>query len=283
MILYPRRLLTALLRGASWADGDLALVSLHDTLPKLTRRRLLATGGTSAAAAAVALNPRLAAAAAAVVADPAYLRRSSYTPLVGQRFALDSWGSSDALTLVGVSDLGGGLAGRDDAFSLRFSGDPALVIGKEAIPLRNQSLGRLELFVGHVDPVGDAHFEAIVNRSVGVTRREAPRPAPGAKQPSAPARHHHVKRTVREAAARRTPHGVRLDVAFVKGSHAKRAHGWLMLNGWVVGSFASVAVDEHRAVVKLRTDRRVPRGTYQLVIGTGGPRSELEWVPVKLR
>jgi uncharacterized protein DUF6916 len=269
------------MRDCACADGDRVLVSSNHSLPKLTRRRLLATGGASAAAAAVALNPRLAAAATAVVADPAHLRRSSYAGRLGEGFAIDFWGSTQALTLVAVEDIGAGdLAGRDDAFSLIFTGDPALVLGDAATPLRNSRLGRFQLFVARVDPARDGHFQAVVNRSVGANRRQAPQPGDGPKPPVDAA--HEVKRVVKHVSARRTAHGVRLEIVLTERSHAKRAHGWLMRGDRLLGAFET-KVHDHRVVAKIVRDRRLPRGTYDLVVGAGGQAAALERMRVKLR
>jgi uncharacterized protein DUF6916 len=264
------------------ADGDQVLVSRDDSLPKLTRRHLLVAGSASGAAAMAALNPRIAAAADAITGDPLYLRRASYTGLVGERFVVDSWGSSSVLTLVSVSDIGAGdLAGRDDAFSLTFSGDPALALGNDAIPLRNGKLGRFQLFVGRVDPAPEAHFEAIVNRSVGVDRRKAPTPESSGKPPTpAP---HPATTVLKHVSTRRTSHGVRFEIELAKRSHARRAHGWLMKGKRLVGAFDSVAVHDHRFVAKVRTARRLPRGTYELFVAAGGQAATIETVRVKLR
>jgi hypothetical protein len=270
------------MRRAACVDWRPDLVSSTNSLPNLTRRRLLATGGASAAAAAIALNPRIAAAATAVAVDPPYLRRASYAGLVGERFLVDSWGSSSALTLIAVSDIGAGdLAGRDDAFSLTFSGDPALALGNGAVPLRNGKLGRFQLFVGRVDPAGEAHFEAVVNRSVGVDRRKAPKPeSPGGRPAPAP---HAAKGILKHVSTRRTPHGLRFEVALAEHSHARRAHGWLMKGDRLVGAFDSVAVREHSFTAKVPTARRLPKGTYQLFVAAGGQAAPIETVRVKLR
>jgi uncharacterized protein DUF6916 len=270
----------ALKRGGASPDGDRALVSTNDSLPKLTRRRLLATGGATAAAATVALSPRLAAAASAVVVDPAHLRRSSYAGRLGQRFAVDSWGSTQTLTLIGVSDIGAGdLAGHDEAFSLAFTGDPALALGDAPTPLRDRQLGRFALFVARVDPAGEAHFEAVVNRSVGVNRRQAPSPSTGAKQPPPV---HEARRVVQHVSARRTARGVRLEIVLDEHSRAKRAHGWLMKGERLLGVF-DTTVHEHRVIAKLPLDRRLPRRSYDLVVGAGGQGAKLERTRIKLR
>ena len=90
-----------------------------------TRRRLLAAGGAAALAATVG---ELAGVVTALgeIASPAYLRRSSYLPLVGERFELMAPGRHRVVArLVSVTDLGTGkrmrpLVGAEDAFGLLF-------------------------------------------------------------------------------------------------------------------------------------------------------------------
>jgi hypothetical protein len=272
------------MRDLACADGDPVVVSSNSTVPTLTRRRLLVAGSASGVAAMVALNPALAKAAGAVAGDPAYLRRASYTGLVGQPFLVDWWGSSDTLTLAGVSDLGArDLAGRDDAFSLTFSGAPSLAVGKEPISLSNRSLGRFELFVSRVDPTGASQlFEAVINRSVGANRPKAPRPSSSGNQPAPPT--HHPETAVKHVTATRTTHGLRLEIVLRDNSEAKHAHGWLSKGERLVAAFGSTAVHDHRLVVKLPTPgRRLARGGYELVVAAGGQAARLDQVPVELR
>jgi hypothetical protein len=67
-----------------------------------------------------------------------------------------------------VTDLTG-LDGRDDAFSLTFSG-PRGLGGIRS--LRHPALGTFQLLISPVGPGGQRqYYEAIVNRSRGVRRR----------------------------------------------------------------------------------------------------------------
>jgi hypothetical protein len=179
---------------------DRILVSPIHSPGRITRRHLLAAGGSAGAAAFVALNPQLAAAASAVVADPSYLRRSTYTDLVGQDFAMGWWGSSSSLALASVSDLPH-LKGRDDAFSLIFVGATATPPGGGEVALSHPKVGRFELFVTPVEQASDPQqYEAIVNRSVGAKRSKAPQA--GEKKPAHGKKKHHRRRrknVVREA------------------------------------------------------------------------------------
>jgi hypothetical protein len=256
------------------------VVAPSQNMPQLTRRRLLAAGGASGAAAMVALNPALARAANAVAADPAYLRRSSYAGLVGQGFAVDWWGSSDVLTLVAVNDLTD-LSGRDDAFSLTFSGAPSVRPGNDAIALSNRSVGKFDLFVAPVDAAGTTQlFEAVVNRSVGANRRRIPQPRPGGGQSANP---HKRRSAVRSVSAKRTANGVRLEIVLGDGTHAKHAHGWLAKGQRLVAAFGSSAVHDHRVVVKVPTQGRLRRGSYEVVVAAGGQGAALDQVAIELR
>jgi Domain of unknown function (DUF6916) len=184
------------MRVDPYADGDRTLASSTDNSGRITRRHLFAAGGSAGAAAFVALNPRIAAAASAVVADPGYLRRSTYTDLVGQDFALGWWGSDSSLQLASVSDLPH-LKGRDDAFSLIFLGEAATPPEGAEVALSHPKIGRFELFVTPVNrPGGPQQYEAIVNRSVGAKRAKLPETKkPHHRKP----RRHRRKNVVREA------------------------------------------------------------------------------------
>ena len=142
----------------------------------LTRRSLLRTGALATAATFAGLGPWAAARAAAA---GSHLLRSSYTGLVGQRFAA----GSVALRLLSVADVAGAagnrsLVGSEDAFVLTFSGplDPALEAGTHT--LRNAALGTFELFLSPVGkPRKDQRYEAVVDRSVGAPKDPAKRAA----------------------------------------------------------------------------------------------------------
>ena len=137
---------------------------------RLTRRSLIRTGTGVAAATLAGLRPWAPARAAAA---PSHLLRSSYAGRVGQRFAA----GRAKLRLVSVSDVAGvavqpALAGSEDAFALAFSGplDGALEAG--TYTLRHAELGTFELFVVPVGrPRSDRRYEAVVDRSVGVSTR----------------------------------------------------------------------------------------------------------------
>ena len=241
----------------------------------LTRRRLLVSGGAAGAAALTTLNPQLASAITVVGRDPAYLRRASYSPLVGQDFTASWWGGSITLTLADVGDLDGGLEGRDDAFSLLFTGSPGLASGR--LTLSHPRVGRFPLFVGPVDPRSRAQeYEAIVNRSVGLTRR--PAKPPRHRQP----RPHweHPRELVRDVAVERAPHGLRLEVELSHRSRARRVHVWLRRDGRVLATAGPRRVHDHRVVLHARTERRLRRGRYELVVAAG---ERLEPVTVEVR
>jgi hypothetical protein len=256
----------------------------------LTRRRLLTTGGAATAAAVVALQPRLARAAVlAVGQDPAYLRRSSYGSLVGQGFKVTWWVGSATLTLDGVADIGTpDMAGRDDAFALEFSGAQlAPLQNGTTVSFSHPKLGAFQLFVTPVDRTdGSQHYEAVVNRSVGVTRvNPAPRPPRTGGKPPTPVPHppQLPLSLVRHASARRSREGLTCRVALSEHAHAKRIHAWLMRDGRVVAISNSPAVHDHRALLRFRTTKWLGRGGYVLVVAMGmGPKAVLVPVRVKL-
>ena len=149
----------------SGADADTWSASMTPSAT-LTRRSLLRTGALAAAATFAGLRPW---AAARAEAAASHLLRSSYTGLVGQRFAA----GSVELRLLSVADVAGAasdksLAGSVDAFVLTFSGpfEPALAAGTHT--LRNAALGTFALFLSPVGkPRRDQRYEAVIDRSVG--------------------------------------------------------------------------------------------------------------------
>jgi hypothetical protein len=133
----------------------------------LTRRSLLRTGALATAATLTGLRP-WAAAGAEAAASP--LKRSSYTGLVGQRFAV----GSVQLRLLAIADVAGAagnksLAGSDDAFVLTFSGPRVPLLGSRTRTLGHGQLGRFELFLSPVNkPSRIQLYEAVIDRSVRV-------------------------------------------------------------------------------------------------------------------
>lgn len=135
---------------------------------KLTRRRLVLSG----AAAVAGLYVTGTVPAAAWARGPAYLRRASYAALTGGAFpAIGSDGAAVTLRLSAVSDLvraaqTPSLAGRDDAFTLTFSGPSETLLAGGTRKLRHPSLGWVSLFI---TPVGAATrgqlYEVVVDRA----------------------------------------------------------------------------------------------------------------------
>jgi hypothetical protein len=251
------------------------LVSSQRTHHNLTRRGLLASGGAAGAAAFAALNPSVASAITAIGEDPAYLRRSGYARLVGQDFAAGGWGRTVTLTLAEVGDVG--KAGRDDAFSLLFVGQAGIESGTQT--LRHPSLGSFRLMVSPVDPSGRSQdYEAIVDRSRGLTRRPAPRP-PRKRPAPGPTGHHHPPKLVSHAQLRQGRHGVRCEIVLGEHVHAHRAHASLLRDGKPVAISGTRAVHRHRVVLRL-TRGRLRRGRYELVVAAG---ERLQRLPVTLR
>jgi hypothetical protein len=132
---------------------------------------LLAAGGAAALAATLWELPALAA-ALSEIASPAYLRRSSYLPLVGQRFELTAPGRRPVVArLVSVMDLGIGrrmrpLAGAEDAFALLFHSPIRPRLEQDVMSLGHPVLGRFQLLVS---PASRGHrgqdYSATINRA----------------------------------------------------------------------------------------------------------------------
>jgi hypothetical protein len=240
----------------------------------LTRRGLLASGGAAGAAAFAALNPGVASAITAIGQDPAYLRRSGYVRLVGQDFAAGSFGRSVTLTLAEVDDVAKP-AGRDDAFSLLFVGPAGLVGGTRT--LSHPSLGSFQMMVGPVDPAGRSQdYEAIVDRSHGLSRRSAPRPH---KHPAPrPGGHDHGPKLVSHAHLRQGSHGVRCELTLDEHLHPRRAHASLLRDGETVAISGTERVHDHHVVLRL-TRGRLRRGRYELVVFAG---EHVQRLPVNL-
>ncbi|MFL5781369.1 MAG: DUF6916 family protein [Thermoleophilaceae bacterium] len=255
--------------------GTQTVVSSHTTQHTLTRRGLLASGGVAGAAAFAALNPHVASAITAIGDDPAYLRRSGYARLPAQDFAAGSWGRTVTLTLAEVGDLPG-REGRDDAFALLFAGPPGIEGGIQ--PLSHPSLGSFRLMISPVDPTGRSQdYEAIVDRSRGLTRRLAPRAPRGRPEQRPP--QHRPPELVSHAQVRQGRHGVRAELVLGERLHPRRAHASLVRDGKPVAISGARAVHDHRVVLQL-SHERLRRGRYDLVVVAG---EHAERVPVTLR
>lgn len=137
--------------------------------PTLTRRRLVLSGG--AAVAGLYVMGSLPATAVAG-SGPPYLRRSSYTALIGADFAaVDPTGDRVTLRLLAVADLARAaqsrsLAGRDDAFALTFSGPANQPLGSAISNLRHPTLGWISLFITpHGPAAAEQRYEVVVDRA----------------------------------------------------------------------------------------------------------------------
>lgn len=124
----------------------------------LTRRAVLKVGGAAALALSTA-GTALAAQRRAL--SP--LRRSSYLPLVGQRFAIVGGGE---LQLIAVRDLRDEQRGSDDAFALCFAGPPRASALTTGLPrLQHPALGVFALFVTTgMTTATSQHYCAVINR-----------------------------------------------------------------------------------------------------------------------
>jgi hypothetical protein len=132
---------------------------------------LLAVGGTAALAATVWELPAVAT-TLGQIASPAYLRRSSYVPLIGEGFEVTAPGRRPILArLVSVMDLGIGrrmrpLAGAEDAFALLFRSPTRPRLEQDVMSLRHPVLGRFQLLVSpaSTDRRGQ-DYSATINRA----------------------------------------------------------------------------------------------------------------------
>lgn len=204
-----------------------------------TRRRALQIGAMTALSAMWA-GPSLA--RAATNSTPLYLRRASYSGLVGKTFKIDG----GSFSLASVSDLAGAandasLRGHDEAFVLEFDGQ-AGALASGIHDFSHPDLGSFSMFASPVDePAGATQrYEVVVDRSVGrpADPPEAPadpQPAmtdaqkeaaaaevlestplheiPGAPVPAKAARKHRAKRTSRHTTAANAQKAQRLAKA----------------------------------------------------------------------
>jgi hypothetical protein len=231
------------------------------TTTGVTGRSLLQTGGGAVLVALVGRGPWSVARALAADADPAYLRRSAYLPLVGSTFKA----GSQSLRLDAVT------GDREDVFGLTFSG-PRLEQGIRQ--LSHPQLGSFSLFVAPVGPQTDQ--QAVVDRSVKLPDAQAaiaaaPQPAPQTEQAEPAAAHAapppqvRHRPLLRHAHMRRAGHGLRCEVAL---RHAvKRVELRLLRSGRTVARGHRKLRGTH-AAVRLATRHRLPAGEYQLLVVT---------------
>ena len=237
----------------------------------LTRRTLLGAGMTAGAAVVMGVRPW-----AAAAAGPDYLTRSAYAGLEGTSFTVETGAEPVVLRLESVSDVAGAatrraLVGSEDAFALTFSGPLARPLDSGIHTLRHPRLGSFELFASPVDaPEADRNYEIVVDRSVGVASAHADAPK---SAPPAPAEPEQAEREeplsaaslVRRTSLRRAGRWLRCEVVLRKSAKAKRVRCRLFRNGRIVAR-AAAAVTDGRAVVRLESARRLPAGSYTLVV-----------------
>jgi ribosomal protein S18 acetylase RimI-like enzyme len=164
-----------------------------------TRRRALQIGAMTALSAMWA-GPSLA--KAATNSTPLYLRRASYTGLVGKSFTIDG----GSFTLASVSDLAGAakdasLRGHDEAFVLEFDGAAGeLTSGIHSFS--HPDLGSFSMFASPVEATEGQtqRYEVVVDRSVG---RPADPPEPS--EPPKPAMTEAEKEAAAEELLASTP------------------------------------------------------------------------------
>jgi hypothetical protein len=150
--------------------------------PEITRRGLLAAGGAAVVGLALAELSHVSGVAGVLgsrdAGVPAYLRRSSFVPLVGDRFVLQAADRRAVVRLTAVDDLGviaaaGAHPGLDDAFALAFHGPPGMRLDQDVMTLSHASLGSFKLLVS---PSGTGHhgqdYAAVINRAVPASRSD---------------------------------------------------------------------------------------------------------------
>jgi hypothetical protein len=227
--------------------------------PGVTRRSLLRTGGAATLVALVGTRPWSVASAAAADSAPAYLRRSSYLPLVGETFRVGT-------RSLRLDEVGGE---REDVFGLTFSGDP---LEQGIHNLRHPQLGTFALFIA---PVGAAvDKQIVVDRSVKLSEAIAAagsppvvaRPAaPAATTAPAAARVKGHKPLVRHAWLRRAGHGLRCEITLRRP--VKRVELRLLRSGRSVARGAK-KLHGDRLSLRLATRYRMPAGEYDLLVVT---------------
>jgi hypothetical protein len=144
--------------SASEATGEWGIAAPAWPLDAISRRRLLQLGAAGAVAVAAPLAAGRARAGAGI---PVALRRSTYLPLVGERFTVAAGAGSAALRLVEVR-------GRDDAFALLFHGSGRPRLEQAVRRIAHPAIGTAELLMV---PAGTGRrgqdYEIVVNRTRG--------------------------------------------------------------------------------------------------------------------
>jgi hypothetical protein len=139
----------------------------------ITRRGLLASGATAAAALAVAGSVRVASSRASPPVGVLALRRSTFAPLVGQRFRLRTTaGQTAPARLAAVRDYGDGRLfdriGSDLAFVLLFHTPPgATRLDQDVMTVEHDAIGSVGLLVS---PAGTGRrgqdYTAVIDTAV---------------------------------------------------------------------------------------------------------------------
>jgi hypothetical protein len=229
--------------------------------PGVTRRSLLRTGGAATLVALVGTRPWSVASAAAADSAPAYLRRSSYLPLVGETFRVGT-------RSLRLEEVGGE---REDVFGLTFSGDP---LEQGIHNLRHPRLGTFALFIAPVGVAADKQI--VVDRSVKLSEAIAAAgsppvvappaaPAATATAASAAARVKGHEPLVRQTRLRRAGHGLRCEITLRRP--VKRVELRLLRSGRTVARGAK-KLHGDRLSLRLATRHRMPAGEYDLLVVT---------------
>lgn len=244
----------------------------------LTRRRLLQGGAGALAVAVIDLHSWVPAFASSINSAPAYLQRSSYTPLLGQNFAANIEGQAQTLKLLSISDVERtGLVGANDAFVLELSGALGKSIEQGIHTLKHPTLGTFNLFLTPVDqPRSAQNYAIVIDRSVAIGDTEVPAPATTTvedAQPNSlgpqnsahslrpkPSAHHSV---FHEIQVHRAGRDVAATITFAPHAHVESLHAWLLHDDRPLAA-ATHHVDGSHAHLRLHPARRPAAGGYEI-------------------
>jgi hypothetical protein len=232
----------------------------RQTIPPITRRRLVQAGAAGAATVWLGGLSRFVPDAGASPLT-ASLKRSTYLGLADRGFKIAIDGSTVPLRLAGVEDLPvaasvPALQGSDAAFSVRFVGSGFSPFEGGTRTLSHPEIGTFQLFVSPVEARSATQtYEAVVDRTIripGINEEGAPEPVdPGKRggggasaKPAVAAGAKIVKASlVRSRSGRKVVADVTLS------SSGKEVRALLLRRGKVVGK---AAVKGGRARVRLR-------------------------------
>lgn len=127
----------------------------------------IGVGGVTATSLATGLTPARLINAVFGSTGPVALRRSTFTPYVGQSFEMVGVTASATVTLSAIGDLDPiNVPNDEDRFSLLFHAPLNEDLDQDVYTFRNPSLGQVALLAVPVDIVTtNRHYQVVVNRS----------------------------------------------------------------------------------------------------------------------